>query len=390
MSRFSIGIVCLPSLGGSAVVASELAAGLADRGHDVHLIAKALPNGPPPANERLSFHRVNVPGYPLFEQPPYTVALACAIVEVARDHRLGVVHVHYAVPHATSAYLARQVLGRQAPRLITSLHGTDVLRVGSLPDYRSVTSFAVAQSDGVVVPSVFLEGEAHRLLELPECLSVEIMPNFVDTERFSPAVVRDCDALQALFEDADAPSGPLLFHVSTFRAIKRVQDVIDVLAHVRRELPARLVLVGDGPERAAAEAHASKLGLERWVRFLGKRRDFVNYLQQADVFLLPSETESFGLAALEAMSTGIPVFGYRVGGLPELVTDEVGRLVAPFDVDALAQAVLDVIRVPATQAALGRAARARALEHYRAEPALERYEGYLQRVLERAPARENQ
>ena len=382
----SIGIVCLPSLGGSAVVASALAAGLARRGHDIHLIARALPNGPLPANDGLSFHPVNVPGYPPFEEPPYTVALACAIVEVARSHRLDVVHVHYAVPHATSAYLAGQVMGHQAPRFITSLHGTDVLRVGSRPEYRSVTSFAVAQSDGVVVPSTFLEGEARRLLALPAGLPIEIMPNFVDTERFSPAVISDPGALQGLFEDDDALSIPLLFHVSTFRALKRVRDVIDVLASVRREVPARLVLVGDGPERAAAQTHARELGLERCVRFLGQRHDFVALLQQADVFLLPSETESFGLAALEAMSTGIPVFGYRVGGLPEVVTNEVGRLVEPFDVNALAQAVLDVIGFPARQAALGRAARARALDHFRTQPALERYEAYLQRVLARPPS----
>lgn len=386
MSSFSIGMVCFPSLGGSSVIASELAGGLAERGHRVHLIASDVPNGLLFKPERLSFHRVEMSDYPLLDHGPYTVALASSIVDLARDHRLDILHVHYAVPHATCAYLARQVLGPMAPRVITSLHGTDVLRFGILPDYRSVTRFAVAQSDGVVVPSAFLKREAYRLLALPERLAVEVIPNFVDTDRFCVRESRDAAAFEALFAGADAPCGPILFHVSNFRPVKRVVDVIEVLERVRREVPARLVMVGDGPERARAEARVRELGLERWVRFLGKRRDFIKYLQQADAFLLPSETESFGVAALEALSAGVPVLAYNVGGLPELVTSDVGRLVEPFDLEALAAAVLEVLRDPQAHAALRQAARARALKRYRAGPAFERYEAYLRRVLDHAPA----
>lgn len=386
MGGLSIGIVCFPSLGGSGVIASALGAGLAERGHQVHLIASDAPNGLASKPGRLSFHRVRMSDYPVFEHPPYTVALATTIVDVAREHRLDVLHVHYAVPHATCAYLARQVLGPMAPRVVTSLHGSDVLRFGILPDYLSVTRFAVAQSDGVVVPSAFLKREARRLLALPQRLAVEVMPNFVDTDRFSPRESRDAALLQALFEDPDASFGPVLFHVSNFRPVKRVVDVIEVLERVRRKVAACLIIVGDGPERAKVEARVRELGLERAVRFLGKRRDFVSYLQRADVFVLPSEMESFGVAALEALSTGVPVFGYDVGGLPEVVTQEVGRLVEPFDLEALAAAVLEVVSEPARHAALRRAARARALKYYRAGPAVERYEAYFRHMLGHAPS----
>jgi len=387
MAGLRVGVVCFPTLGGSGVIALALAAGLAERGHQVHVIASAVPNCLDCKSGQLWCHQVQVSSYPVFEHPPYTVALASTIVDVARQHGLDVLHAHYAVPHATCAYLARQVLEPMAPRIVTSLHGTDVLRFGILPDYLSVTRFAVAQSDGVVVPSAFLKDEARRLLSLPERLTVEVMPNFVDTDRFSPRETRDTALLEQLFGGGNERWGPLLFHVSTFRPVKRVVDVIEVLERVRRKVPARLVLVGDGPERARVETRVRALGLEGAVRFLGERRDFVSYLQQADAFLLPSETESFGVAALEALSAGVPVFGYDVGGLPELVTQDVGRLVEPFNVEALACAVLETLGDPARHAALRQAARRRALEHYRAGPAVERYEVYLRDVLSRAPGR---
>ena len=385
MAGLRVGVVCFPVLGGSGVIALALAAGLAERGHQVHVIASAVPNGLDCKSGQLWFHQVQVSSYPVFEYPPYTVALASTIVDVARQHGLDVLHAHYAVPHATCAYLAQQVLEPMAPRIVTSLHGTDVLRFGILPDYLSVTRFAVAQSDGVVVPSVFLKDEARRLFSLPERLTVEVMPNFVDTDRFAPRATRDTALLEQLFGGGNEHWGPLLFHVSTFRPVKRVVDVIEVLERVRRKIPARLVLVGDGPERARVETRVCALGLEGAVRFLGACRDFVSYLQQADAFLLPSETESFGVAALEALSAGVPVFGYNVGGLPELVTQDVGRLVEPFNVEALACAVLEILGDPARHAAQREAARRRVLEHYRAGPAVERYEVYLWDMLSRAP-----
>lgn len=375
----SIGIVCFPSIGGSGVVAFEQARALADRGHRVHLISGAHPLRPQPACENMTFHEVVVPDYPLFEHAPYSLALATKLVDLSRSHGLDIIHVHYAVPHSTSAYLARQILGANAPRLITSLHGTDVTRVGANPAYREVTAFGVAASDGITVPSASLRQEAFEFLRLPAHARVDVVPNFVDTDRFSPATKRDPTHFDKLFPGA--PEGPVLFHVSTFRAVKRTGDLLEVLARVRRTLPARLVLVGEGPERAAAEEKAQALGLADQVRFLGRRNNFVDDLRHADAFVLPSESESFGVAALEALSAGVPVFGYRVGGLPEVVTDEVGWLVEPFDVDALADAVASVVNDPKSVSAFGGRARERVLSHFQKGPAMDRYEQYLQRIL---------
>lgn len=380
-ASLSIGIVCFPAMGGSGVVASDLAAGLAERGHDVHLLATARPGRLPPDSGRLRFHVVRVPEYPVFPHAPYTPALASSIAEVSRTHRLDVVQVHYAVPHAVSAYLARQMLGPQAPRIVTSLHGTDVTRVGPDPSYRSITSFAVAASDAITVPSDFLRQQAREQLDLASALPIEVVPNFVDTDHFSPASRRDPTIFDALFPSG-GERGPVLFHVSTFRQIKRVGDLIEMLARVRQHVPARLVLVGDGPQREHAQAQADALGLQDSVRFLGRRTDFIELLRQADVFVLASESESFGVAALEALSTGIPVCAYRVGGLPEVVSDDVGRLVTPLDVDALAQAVIEVVTSPETRDSLGHAARARVLTRFRRAPAIEHYESIFRRLVE--------
>lgn len=381
MSR-TIGVLCFPSFGGSGVIASDLAVGLARRGHRVHIFATAPPSRALPVCERLSFHAIPVTPYPLFEHAPYDLAAASTIVEVARAHPLELLHVHYAVPHATSAYLARQILGPAGPRVVTSLHGTDVTTVGADPSYRAVTRFTVAASDGIVVPSNYLEGEARALLG-EGAPDIEVIPNFVDTQRFAPALGarRAPSPLDALFGGDAVLRGPLLFHVSNFRAVKRTGDLMEVLARVRRALPARMVLVGDGPERAGTEARARALGLADAVVFLGKKDGFVELLQHADAFVLPSHSESFGVAALEAMSAGVPVFGYRVGGLPELVTRDVGRLVAPHDVDALAAALVEVLRDPAARSSMSTAARARAVTDFRIEPALDRYEAYFDRVI---------
>jgi L-malate glycosyltransferase len=382
--ELGIGIVCYASLGGSGVVAADLAGGLALRGHRVHVIASAPPSRPLPASERLTFHPVTVAEYPLFEQAPYELALSAVIVEVAAAQRLDIVHVHYGVPHAASAYLARQALGAAAPRIVTTLHGTDVTRVGAHPSYRSITRFTVAASDALTVPSAFLRVAATRLLAGDGAPAIEVIPNFVDTDRFTPPAARDRGRLDALFPagSGNSANGPVLFHVSNFRPVKRVGDLLEVLARVRRHLPARLVLVGDGPERSAAAERARALGLDDCVCFLGQRTEFADALRQADAFLLPSETESFGVAALEALSSGVPVFGYRVGGLPEVVADGTGMLVAPGDVDALADALGAVLGDPARHAGMSRAARARAVAGFGRDAALDRYEACYRRVLD--------
>jgi N-acetyl-alpha-D-glucosaminyl L-malate synthase BshA len=378
-------VVCFPSLGGSGVVAAELASGLAERGHRVHVLASALP-GRLRESPRLRFERVAVPGYPLFEHAPYALAVASALVDLARREPLDLLHVHYAVPHAASATLARQALGAAAPRLVVSLHGTDVTRVGADPAYRSITAFTVGAADGIVTPSDALRQAARDTLGVTA--PVEIIPNFVDSARFAPPALRDRRRLAACFP-TPAPDGPVLFHVSNFRPVKRVGDLLDVLARLRRDRPARLVLVGDGPDRPALEARALSMGLGDHVAFLGRRADFVDDLRHADAFVLPSESESFGVAALEALAAGVPVFGYRVGGLPEVVTDDVGRLVAPFDVDALADAIGAAVATPEARDALGHAGRERVLAHFRREPALDRYEAYFRRICAPAPATEH-
>ena len=366
-----IAVVCFPSLGGSGVIASELALGLAGRGHQVELIASARP-ARAEACDRLTFHEVRVPGYPLFEHAPYTLAVASKIVDVARLARIDLLHVHYAVPHAASAMLARQVLGAQAPKLVTSLHGTDVTPLGADPSYHSVTAHAVAISDGIVVPSQYLREQARTSLAVPASARVEIIPNFVDTERFSPA------------PPAPARDGLTLFHVSNLRPVKRAPDLVDVLALVRRRVDARLVIVGEGPARPAIEARAAELGVADQITFLGRRDDFVAELRQADAFVLPSSTESFGVAALEALSTGVPVYAYRVGGLPEMVTPEVGRLVEPYDVNALAEAILSDLAAPAGRAVRARAARAHVLARFQRKPAIDRYLELFHRLTEHA------
>lgn len=382
----AIGVVCWASLGGSGVVASELAAGLAARGHRVHVLASAPPSRPLPADPRLAFHAVPATSHPVLGQPLYGLALAEALVEVCRRHALDVVHVHYAVPHAASAHLACATLGAAAPRVVTTLHGSDVTSYGLAQRYDAVTRFAVLASDGITVPSEFLRGEARTCLDLGADAAIEVIPNSVDTTRFAPVATRDPARFDRWFPrargtaaPAAAAGGPVLVHVSNFRAVKRVGDLIEVLARVRRSLPARLVLVGDGPERAAVEELARARGVADAVAFVGPRPDVADELPHADAFLLPSVTESFGVAALEAMSAGVPVVAYRVGGLPDVVGDA-GTLVEPFDVGAFAEAVLAIAGDPARRDALGAAARARAVARFDRARIVDRWDTYLRRV----------
>jgi N-acetyl-alpha-D-glucosaminyl L-malate synthase BshA len=363
-----IAVVCHASVGGSGVVASELARGLVKRGHAVHVLATSRP-GRPNGDNGYRFHPVEVPVYPVFEHAPYAMAVAGAVIELARSERLDVLHVHYAVPHAASALLVRQVLGAHAPKIVVTLHGTDVAPIGSHPSLLAVTAHAVAAADGITAPSQYLRHEAARRFGLAAD-RVELLPNFVDANRFTPPATRDPARLAALFDGA---AGPTLFHVSNLRPVKRPVDLVETLARIRRQLPARLVVVGDGPERRAAEARADALGLTPAIRWLGARGDFASLLGHADGFLLTSESESFGLAALEALSAGVPVFAYRVGGLPEVVPETAGRLVPAGDLDALAAAVVTGIADPR----LRLAARAHAL-HFTDDAAFARVETYLE------------
>ncbi|MEJ7602934.1 MAG: N-acetyl-alpha-D-glucosaminyl L-malate synthase BshA [Kofleriaceae bacterium] len=373
-ASLSIAVVCFPGLGGSGVIACELARELAHRGHRVVVVATALP-------ERLRvngvrFEQVEVPRAPVLDTAPYGLALASHLVNLVKREAIDIVHLHYAIPHASSAHLASQVLGEAAPAIVVTMHGTDVTRLGPHPSLQPVTAFALAACDGLTVPSQFLRREAATCFGLP-AERIEVISNFVDVDRFAPPARRDPAQLHALFGPG-ASDGPVLFHVSNLRPIKRPLDLIEVLACLRRTMPARLVIIGEGPERAAIEARTSALGLGASVCFLGGRDDFAELLGHADGFVLPSESESFGVAALEAMSAGVPVFGYRVGGLPEVVTEDAGRLVACCDVEALATAIADGL---ANRDALGRAGRARATSEFRSDRIVAAYEAYFHRVL---------
>ena len=384
---YAIGIVCFSNLGGSGTVATELATGLSERGHSVHVIVGAPLSRSLPCSERLVVHEVSAPEHPALVHAPYGLALASTLVHVANEHALDVVHVHYAIPHAASAYLARQVLGAGAPRVVTTLHGSDVTQIGSDPSYLPTTRFAVSQSNGVTVPSEFLRGEAYARLALDAAIPIEVIPNFVDTAHFAPPAARDRTHFDAIFaaaggDPADAGS-PVLFHVSSFRPVKRVTDLVEVLARVCRIARARLVVVGDGPERARLLERADALGVTRSCVLLGTQQEFASHLRQADAFLFPSENESFGVAALEALSCGVPVVAYRVGGIPEVVTEDVGRLIEPYDLDTMATRTAEVLGNPGLRDALGSAARARVERLFRRDVAIDRYEDHYRRVLER-------
>ena len=358
-----IAVACFPGLGGSGVVASELAHALAARGHGVWVAATELP-------ERLHangvrFERVDVPHSPVLEHDPYSVALAGHLVELVRRESIDVVHLHYAIPHAASALLAKQVLGAAAPAFVVTLHGTDVTRLGSHRGLQTITAHALAACDGLTAPSRYLRAEAARCFALPP-ERITVISNFVDIARFAPPAARH------------ASTAPLLVHVSNFRPVKRVADLVDVLAALRVHAPARMVLVGDGPDRAAVEERAAARGLADAFEVLGKRDDFSALLGQADAFVLTSETESFGVAALEAMACGVPVYGYRVGGLPEVVTPDTGALVELGDVAALAAAIRDGLPKRAER---GRAARARAEREFDAARIVGAYEAYLHGVV---------
>ncbi|MBX6377828.1 MAG: N-acetyl-alpha-D-glucosaminyl L-malate synthase BshA [Clostridia bacterium] len=378
-----IGIVCYPTFGGSGVVAAELALELARRGHEVHLISYARPARLPAHVSDVHFHPVRVPEYPLFPHPPYVLALANRMVAVARQEGVRLFHVHYAIPHATAAWLARQVLEAEAEpgvrlRVVTTLHGTDTTLLGEDPSFYDVLAFSLAQSDAVTAVSRFLAAETTALFHLPE--PVCVIPNFVDPRR-----VRRLPVARALC----GPDERLVVHVSNFRPVKRVPQVVAVFAQVAKHLPCRLALVGDGPEREIALAEARRAGVGDRVIFLGEQTDVVGVLSQADLFLLPSAQESFGLAALEAMACQVPVVASRVGGLPELVEDGVtGYLCPPDDLACFIRRSLAVLLEPDHARALGREARRRVLERYAAEDAVSRYEDLYAAVAARGDGRE--
>jgi N-acetyl-alpha-D-glucosaminyl L-malate synthase BshA len=377
-----IGITCYPTYGGSGVVATELGMELAARGHEVHFITYALPirlaevPEQPEVASRVSFHEVEVSHYPLFEYPPYELALASQMAEVAQHYQLDLLHVHYAIPHSVSALLAQRMLEPQRLPFVTTLHGTDITLVGQDRSYLPITRFAIEQSDGVTAVSRYLQEVTLR--DFKPRNPIEVVPNFVNCERYR----RQANlALRAQFARADEP---ILAHLSNFRPVKRLGDVIAVFERVRRERPAKLLLIGDGPDRPSAEYLVREKGLGGDVHFLGKQNRVFEKLAVADLFLLPSELESFGLAALEAMACEVPVIATRVGGVPEVVTDGTsGYLLEVGDVAGMAERALELLADPARLRQMGQRARAEA-QRFCASLIIPRYEAFYQRVLEGA------
>jgi N-acetyl-alpha-D-glucosaminyl L-malate synthase BshA len=348
-----IGMVCYASVGGSGVVATELARALASRGHDVHVISSEPPFRWQDGLPRLSFHPVIIPSYPLFREPQYLLALANTIARIADVHHLDIVHAHYAVPHATAAYLAGEMLKSAArasrPRTVTTLHGTDITLVGSDPSYAWVVGFSIERSDVVTAVSQSLRADTVSALGIRR--AIEVIPNFLDCEvyrrRFDPDLRRQlCTRGEAL-----------LVHMSNFRPVKRVDAVVEVFQRVRREVPSRLLLIGDGPDRPAIEQRTRDAGLSSDIVFVGEEHDPVRWLSVADLFLLPSEQESFGLAALEAMACEVPVIASNAGGLPEIVHDDVnGYVVDRTALDLMAGHAVGLLRDEPRRLAMGRRA----------------------------------
>ncbi|PYP14923.1 MAG: N-acetyl-alpha-D-glucosaminyl L-malate synthase BshA [Gemmatimonadetes bacterium] len=374
-----IGITCYPTYGGSGAVATELGLELARRGHDIHFISYASPFRLRGFAERVTFHEVTQLEYPLFEQSsPYALALAVKQHEVAKREQLDLMHAHYAIPHAATAWLAKQMLEHEGLHLkiVTTLHGTDITLVGQDPSYYTLTKFSIEQSDAVTAVSAYLRDETYRAFGCGDC-DVRVIPNFVSSADYFPPPAVDDSYRKRL-----APKGHrVLVHVSNFRPVKRVGDVVQIFAGVRKQLPATLVLVGDGPDRDLAEHEVDGLGLRKDVRFLGKVENVGDVLRGADLFLLPSATESFGLAALEAMACSVPVIASDAGGIPEVVrSGETGYLAPPGDVATMSQRALQVLQDPAEHERLKRNAAARALE-FSADRVVPRYEKLYEEVL---------
>jgi L-malate glycosyltransferase len=366
----SIGVTCFPTFGGSGIVATEIGMALAQRGHQLHFICADVPWRFDAYVPNVFFHEVQARDYPLFDSSPYALALTSKMVEVSQRHQLDVLHVHYAIPHAASAYLARQILKAQAPALVTTLHGTDITVVGNDPSFLPVTRFSIEESDVVTTPSQALKQATYENLGLPTTKQIVVIPNFVDTNTYRPVELKTNRRQR-------------LIHSSNFRRLKRVDLVIEIFAKVRAQLDCELVLIGDGPERSAMERLVQALGLTEHVHFLGKQHQIATVLAQADVFLLPSETESFGLAALEALSCGVPVVAFAVGGLPELVVNgEVGVLCPPGDTQAMAFETLRILKDPARHRRLSLAARAHAVESFQRTAIIDAYQNAYHQALQ--------
>ncbi|HLA69691.1 MAG TPA: N-acetyl-alpha-D-glucosaminyl L-malate synthase BshA [Bacteroidota bacterium] len=373
----NIGITCYPTYGGSGVVATELGKALADRGHCIHFISYAMPlrlgTG---YQDNIFYHEVEMMNYPLFDFPLYTLALASKMVEVSQYEKLDVFHCHYAIPHAASAYLAKQILGGSSTKVITTLHGTDITLVGLEPSFLPVVKFSIEQSDGVTAVSRFLKETT--LTNYGIQTEIEVIPNFINSKKYRKLSESERGGL--LFPKDEK----VIVHTSNFRPVKRVADAIRIFHEIRKKVPSKLYLVGDGPDRSQCELLARELGLHEHVKFLGKQTEIVNILSAAHLFLMPSQSESFGLSALEAMACEVPVISTSVGGLPELqVHGQTGYIAEIGDIDRMARYAIDLLSNSSKHAQFAAAARKRALE-FESDSIVTMYERYYERVVQGA------
>lgn len=373
----NIGIVCYPTFGGSGVVATELAKGLANRGHNLHILSYSRPARLDSFRTDIAYHEVDLSTYPLFEYPPYDLALANMMANLIQFEKLDILHVHYAIPHATSAYLAKQMVNRkqcQVP-VITTLHGTDITLIGSDPTYKQVVDFSINQSDGVTAVSEYLKNETYRLFDINK--EIKVIPNFIDLDRFK-------QSKKEHFKKAICPEGEkIITHVSNFREVKRVPDVVEAFNHVLQNgVEAKLLMVGDGPDRPKAEQKCRELGMCNHVRFLGKQDQVEEILSISDLFMIPSGSETFGLAALEAMSCSVPVISSNIGGLPEVNIDgETGYLCELGDVECMGRCATKILKDEKLHAKMSKAARKRA-ELFEQDKVIGFYEDYYLEVKE--------
>ncbi|TVR33852.1 MAG: N-acetyl-alpha-D-glucosaminyl L-malate synthase BshA [Balneolaceae bacterium] len=373
----NIGIVCYPTFGGSGVVATELAKGLANRGHNLHILSYARPARLDSFRTDITFHEVDLSSYPLFEYPPYDLALANMMVHLIQYAKLDILHVHYAIPHATSAYLAKQILNSKAAHVpvITTLHGTDITLIGSDPSYKQVVDFSINQSDGVTAVSEYLKKETYNHFDIKK--DIKVIPNFIDLDRFKRSKKEH-------FKKAICPEGEkVVTHVSNFREVKRVPDVVSAFDQVLKNgVKAKLLMVGDGPDRPKAEQKCRELGMCDHVRFLGKQEQIEEVLSISDLFMIPSGSETFGLAALEAMSCSVPIISSNIGGLPEVnIHGETGYLCELGDIECLGRCATEILQDEELHQRMSANARKRA-ELFELDKIVTVYEDYYKEIKE--------
>lgn len=369
-----VGIVCYPTHGGSGVVASELAIGLAKKGHEIHIVSYAPPFRLRSFHQNIFIHEVGIASYPLFKYPPYALGLATKLVELVEAHDLELIHAHYAVPHAVSAYLAKQILNSQLIKIITTLHGTDITLVGSDQSFRRVIKFTIEKSDGVTAVSDYLKQQTIREFDIQR--EIRVIHNFIDPAR--PAQHRNqCN------RESYAPHGEkILMHASNFRPVKRVGDVVRIFAEVHARIPAKLILIGDGPERPFIQQLIKDLKLSAEVYFLGEQDHLEPLFFCADLFLLPSEQESFGLTALEAMNCSVPVIATEIGGLPEVITHgETGYLYPVGEIKKMAEKSIELLSNPGKHELFKQQARRRAMQSFNADQIIPQYEAFYEEIL---------